>query len=116
MPRTVVVVRPRESAYPDPVRVRKGEEVAVGSRDPDFPGWIRVMDRGGRKGWAPEAIVEQTGDGRARAKEDYDATELDVSPGMRLIVHRETAGWMWACDENGFFGWVPVDCTRETGP
>ncbi len=111
--RTVVVIRAHVSNYPDPVRFRRGDTVTLGARDPDFPGWIRVADRRGRSGWAPEALLDSVAGSEGRAIEDYDATELNVSPGDRLNVHRELSGWLWVCNEIGEFGWVPVTSTRD---
>lgn len=113
MNKRVVVVSHHVSNYPDPVRLGKGERLSVGKGDPDFPGWIRVMDREGRSGWAPEEILERVGENRARVLEDYDATELDVSPGDQLTVCRELAGWLWVCNDKGELGWVPAVATRS---
>lgn len=113
MKQSRVVIATHRSIYPDAVRVRRGEKVEVGGADPEFPGWIRITDPAGRSGWAPELILERSGRSEAVVTEDYDATELDVSPGDRLTVHRELAGWYWVSDEAGESGWVPVDVTQE---
>jgi SH3-like domain-containing protein len=112
MNRHAVVVRAHRSRYPDPVRFRRGDRVRIGRRDRDFPGWIRVTDPGGRRGWAPEALLDGIGGAEAAATEDYIATEMDVSPGERLIVRRELAGWFWVSDAEGNHGWVPADSIR----
>ncbi len=93
---------------------RRGDTVILGSRDPEFPGWIRVADRSGRSGWAPEALLDNVDGPHGTAIEDYDATELNVSPGDLLTVHRELAGWFWVCNESGACGWVPVSTTEDT--
>lgn len=114
MKQSRVVIAVHRTSYPDPVRVRRGEMVHLGDTDPDFPGWIRVTDAAGRSGWAPESILEPAGAAEAVVTEDYDASELDVSPGDRLTVYRELAGWYWVSDEAGKFGWVPVEVTQES--
>ena len=113
MNKRVVVVRPHGSNYPDPVRLGKGERLSLGESDPDFPGWIRVMDTEGRSGWAPEEILERIGANQARVLEDYDATELDVFPGDQLTVCRELAVWLWVCNDKGELGWVPAAATES---
>ena len=113
---TVVVVRPHRTNYPDPVRFGKGQTLRLGEVDPDFPGWIRVVDPEGRSGWAPEAILRKLSERQAVAEEDYCARELDVSPQERLTVHRELAGWIWVGNEEGELGWVPADATRPLTP
>jgi len=112
MIRHAIVVRAHLSRYPDPVRFRKGERVAVGTRDPDFPGWIRVTDPEGRRGWAPEALLDGIDGTEAVATGEYIATEMNVSPGQRLVVRRELAGWFWVSDDKGKQGWVPADSIR----
>lgn len=112
MHKHAVVVRAHLSRYPDPVRFRRGDRVTVGMRDPDFPGWVRVTDPERRHGWAPEAILDTIDGNEAAATEDYIATEMNVSPGDRLIVHRQLAGWFWVSSEQGEQGWVPADSIR----
>ena len=116
MDKQVVVVLAHTSAYPDPVRVKYGESLLLGERDPAFPGWVRVTDPRGRTGWAPEALLAETGAGRAEAVEDYDATELEVAEGDRLSVIRELAGWLRVRDQDGNTGWVPAASTRPAPP
>jgi len=113
MRQSTIVIAAHHSNYPDPVRVLRGQKVGVGDSDPEFPGWIRIIDPTGRSGWAPESILERSGGSEAVATEDYDATELDVAPGDRLTVHRELAGWYWVSNEAGAFGWVPVDAIQQ---
>ena len=115
MENRVVVERPHRSNYPEPVRFRRGDAVRLGDRDPDFPGWIRATDPAGRTGWAPEALLDRQGTREAIAIADYDATELNVSPGEKLTVRRELAGWYWVYNEQGDLGWVPVASTRPIG-
>ncbi len=115
MKNRVIVERAHRSNYPDPVRFRRGDSVRLGDRDPDFPGWIRATDAEGRTGWAPEALLDRQETHEAIAVADYDATELNVSPGEQLTVRRELAGWYWVCNEQGDLGWVPVASTRPIG-
>ncbi len=115
MENRVIVERAHRSNYPEPVRLRRGDAVRLGDRDPDFPGWIRATDPEGRTGWAPEALLDRQGTHEAIAVADYDATELNVSPGERLTVRQELAGWYWVCNDQGDLGWVPVASTRPVG-
>jgi quinol monooxygenase YgiN len=103
-----VVTAGHESKYPDPVRFGYGDRVVLGETDPDFPGWVRVTDTDGRTGWAPESMLERRGGSTAVALEDYDATELDVSPGDAVTIHRELAGWYRVSTPDGRLGWIPT--------
>ena len=116
MYKKTTAARPYLSKYPDPVRFRRGDRIVLGHRDAEFPGWIRVTDPRGRSGWAPESILDSVGGADAEAIEDYEATELDVSPGDRLTVHKQVAGWLWVCNEHGEQGWVPVSVTGDESP
>lgn len=112
--RTHVVTRAHVSKYPDPVRAVFGDQVGTGETDAEFPGWVRITDTEGRAGWAPEAMLAAGKDGTAVFVEDYDATELNVSPGDRVIIHRELAGWLRVSTPGGRLGWIPASAIAET--
>lgn len=109
-----VVTRAHVSKYPDPVRAAYGDRVGVGETDPEFPGWVRITDPAGRAGWAPEAMLAARERDTAVFIEDYDATELDVSPGDRVTIHRELAGWLRVSAADGRIGWIPASAIGET--
>ena len=102
-----VAVSPHRSNYPDPIRLTRGDAVALGRRDDQHPGWIWVTTNRGEQGWAPEASLDIAGGARGVAREHYKAVELDVVAGQRLRVHRELAGWLWVEDKQGQCGWIP---------
>ncbi len=95
----------RPSGEP-PLRVRAGQTVAVGRRDAEWPLWFRCRADGGGEAWIPEAWLERDGD-RATLRADYDATELEVAVGDRLLVTHAYGGWLWAEKADGARGWVP---------
>ena len=102
--RAIAVHRP---AAGPALRLRAGEEVAVGRRDDEWPLWFRCRAADGREGWVPEAWLEREG-GRATLRADYDATELEAAPGDQLTVHRAYGGWLWAERRGGGQGWIPA--------
>ncbi len=98
----------------NPLAGRAGEHVTATDRVEDWretPGWTWrwCRDVQGREGWAPEALLTVAGD-VAILREDYDARELTVAVGARLIVERELAGWALCLAEDGARGWVPLEC------
>jgi len=103
-----VVVSSRASDYPDPLRLRAGERVAIGERKSPWPGWAWITDSGGKKGWIPDAYVDRSG-AVGTILRDYDATELDVEKGEELFIHDEAAGWYWCTNTAGRSGWVPAE-------
>lgn len=108
----VTVIEGHLSSFPDPVRLKKGDEVKVGKRDTEFTGWRMVTDADGKSGWAPEILLEVNGN-IAFFKEDYDARELNVEIGDIITVYREIDGWYWVSNASGEYGWVPVRNVTE---
>ena len=111
-----IVVASRASDYPDPLRLRAGEQVAIGEKKSPWPGWTWVTDQRGKSGWVPGAYLRVRGLHGALLR-DYDATELDVQKGEALVIHDEVAGWYWCTNKPGRSGWVPVEnIALITGP
>lgn len=107
---TTRVLIPHRSTYPDPIRLRPGDELLVA--DPaeaphsEWSGWLWCTDPSGRRGWVPEQFLRLDGS-RATACCDYDATELTVAAGEALVPGREVNGWTWCTNRQGDSGWVP---------
>lgn len=103
------VIESYQSAYPNPVKFCVGDDVSVGIKDYEYPGWIRVTTTCGNEGWAPEWYIDQTSQ-PAKAIYDYDATELTVVVGQRLTLHHFLNSWVWAETECHQLGWLPSAC------
>jgi Variant SH3 domain/SH3 domain len=91
----------------DPITISAGEELTLGRRDDEWPGWIWCVTRDGKGGWAPERYVEVRGAGVGVARQDYTAVELPLHAGDTLTLHAEESGWYWATNAAGQSGWVP---------
>ena len=102
------VIEDYESAYPDPLRLRKGERVAVEERECEWPGWLWATDSSGRAGWIPAAYLSVSDDAGELLR-DYDATELSVRTSEELVVEKEESGWLWCTNRAGQHGWVPAN-------
>jgi uncharacterized protein YgiM (DUF1202 family) len=100
-------VKDWEVMYSDPIAVRAGDEVTLGKRDTEWPGWVWCTNEAGKGGWVPERIVE-AGRERGRILAGYSAVELAVRIGDALSLHGEESGWYWATNEAGQSGWVPA--------
>ena len=101
------------AAYPDPIAMKAGEKLRVGERDEDNDAWVWCTGSSGKSGWVPVADVRQDGDA-GTALRDYSAAELSVRVGEELTVLDEEAGWVWARDPRGRFGWVPLENLERT--
>lgn len=103
----VRVTKAYQRAYPDPLTLSAGEAVTLGRRDDEWVGWVWCTDHAGKGGWAPERWIEQDGDtGQMRGA--YTAAELTADVGEELTVELEESGWLWAVNQRGEKGWIPV--------
>lgn len=102
------VVSDYRAAYPDPIVITAGERFQVGESDRDNPAWVWCTGSSGKGGWVPAVYVRRDGDVGV-ALRDYSAMELSVRAGEGLTVLDDEAGWVWARDERGQLGWVPLE-------
>lgn len=109
------VIAAYRSAFPDPLRLRAGDELVVGRKQSDWPGWVWCTTREGKSGWAPERHLDDTGD-RRKQLTDYDATELTVQVGEILKLGEAESGWIWCTNREGKSGWVPVEMLEPLEP
>jgi SH3-like domain-containing protein len=105
----MLIIREYAAQYPDPITVRAGDRVAVGTDDPEFPGWRWCTGPDGRTGWVPEQLLGSDG----LMLEDYTAKELSVSAGTEVDVRRIVAGWAWVATHDGRWGWIPETCLES---
>src|SRR5689334_13193316 len=103
-----------EAIYTDPLAAHAGERVEATDRVEDWrekPGWTWrwCRDSRSREGWVAEALLAVNGT-QATLREDYDARELTIAVGARLIVERELAGWARCRLPDGASGWIPLEC------
>jgi SH3-like domain-containing protein len=100
------VIESYTSAYPNPLKLRRGDEVAVTEKECEWPGWLWCADTDGVQGWVPTSYLDRAG-GTARLLRDYDATELSVSVDDELEIIEEESGWFRCRKPSGEIGWVP---------
>jgi hypothetical protein len=104
----VRVIIDYQAPFPDPIRVRAGEDVSIDpDKKTDIPGWIWCTSRAGKNGWVPEIYVDRQGNnGSMRC--NYDAVELTIHVGDILTVHKMESAFYRVTDRNGRQGWVPM--------
>ncbi|HEY9273695.1 SH3 domain-containing protein [Achromobacter sp.] len=114
--RRYLVIQSHASEFPEPMRVRKGDRVAVGERydGPEgWPDWYHCTPADQEAGFVPAQFLDHHADGSATMLEDFTNKELDVAEGEVLRGERELNGWVWATRlEDGETGWVPLDNLR----
>ncbi len=111
--RAAVAYAGRHPTYIDPIAFLAGTPLRVDRRDDEWPDFLWCQAPDGREGWVLEsALAPAEGDGfiafpvAAVAVADYDARELAISPGERLLVGEDRGGWRWCYSMQGDAGWV----------
>jgi hypothetical protein len=105
----VRVVRGYTAQYPDPITVRAGDRVQVGTDDPEFPGWRWCTGPDRRAGWVPEQLLRREGQEGVMLR-DYTAKELSVHTGAEVTLGEAMSGWVWVTAADGCAGWIPATC------
>jgi len=100
------VIQLHRRTYKDPLIVKTGEQLAIGERDEDYPGWIWCTNKAGKSGWVPESYLSIDGE-KGQINRDYSALELTVGEGDMLDVVINESGWLLCENESGERGWVP---------
>jgi len=109
-----VVRKSYRSAYSAPLKVRRGEKLAVLERQSEWPGWEWCVNEAGLGGWVPRSYIEEA-KGRWRMRVDYEATELTVDKGEVLVINGEESGWLLCTNSRDQKGWVPRSHLAVTG-
>ncbi|MEE9552738.1 MAG: SH3 domain-containing protein [candidate division Zixibacteria bacterium] len=91
----------------DPFIMAEGDRLEFREISGEWPGWIYCINQNAQEGWVPESYVKISG-GFGVALFPYDAVELSVRIGDRLIVTGEDSGWCRCVAENDKRGWVPA--------
>ena len=90
-----------------PLVLEPGVSVRLGPSDRVWPGWVSVVQDDGRSTYVPAANVEVQEAGIGVMKQRFDATDLSVRKGERIVSLVEQDGWHWARGADGQEGWVP---------
>ncbi len=106
---TYRVVKPYQSAYPNPIILKQGETVTTSTRQTDWPGWVWCTTASGESRWVPDVYLEQPGR-QAVMRCDYNPIELSVQVDELLTVCEQVNGWAWCININHQQGWVPLEC------
>ena len=103
------VVRDYVSPYPNSMSFLIGELVKVGQEfkeDPDWGNWV-WCEGNNKKAWVPKRYIKILGT-NGILERDYDAMELSVQVGEKLIVHEIVNGFGLSEKPDGARGWVPM--------
>ena len=81
-----------ESPFPDPLKIRNGDQVQLTEKESEWPGWIWCINKKGKEGWVPRSYLKIQ-DNQATLLKDYDATELTAKVGENFVIMEEESGW-----------------------
>ena len=108
------VTKDYKAAYDVPLILAKGQTVLIRERESEWPDWCWCTDTTGLSGWIPKSYVSRDDDGW-KASKNYDSTELSVDKGRILSARFQESDWIWAVDEQGREGWVPLNHIEPVG-
>lgn len=105
------VIKEYTSCYPDPILLKKDEEILYGREDTQYPNWIFCKSiNSNKEGWVPNQILSPPeGSKRAKVLKDYSAHELTVIPGDILHGLEQLNNWTFCKTKTGELGWIPTD-------
>lgn len=111
--RAAVAYAGRRPTYSDPIAFDAGTRLTVTRTDDEWPDFHWCVTPDGAEGWTLRSAFEldegQSLDAlpaSAVALADYDARELALTPGERLLVGEDQGGWRWCYSAKGDAGWV----------
>jgi hypothetical protein len=110
---SVQVLKAHDIPDREPIEFVPGDQVMVGDRDSEWPGFVFVTSDEG-SGWVPGRYLS-AGAGPADVVVPYNTRELPTLIGQVLEVVEEDieSGWIWCRSSSGAEGWVPIDTVIE---
>jgi uncharacterized protein YgiM (DUF1202 family) len=108
MEKMASIIKDYITSYPDPLKLKKGEEVVITPKESEWAGWVWCTTMQNKSGWAPEGCLSITGHVGILLR-DYDAIELNVGKGDKVVILYEESGWGWCKKVTGECGWVPLE-------
>ncbi|MFK9094417.1 SH3 domain-containing protein [Bacillus salipaludis] len=108
---TYTVIKDYQSCYPDPIVLKKGEEIFYGKEDTQYPNWIFCKSIISKKeGWVPKQILSSPDvSSKAIVLQDYSAHELTVNKGELLVGLKHLNGWTYCKTKTEEHGWIPTE-------
>ena len=103
-----VVIKRHKSDFPNPLVLKKGDIIKLSDKKTNFIGWVWCTSSDRNSGWIPENYIEKTENG-CRLTVDYNASEMDVEVGEKLIILSEESQWVWCQNGKNQEGWVPLE-------
>lgn len=110
-----IVIENHTSNYPDPIVLKKDEEVLYGKEDTQFPNWIFCKSIATNKeGWVPKQILTSPNHlSISKVTKEYSAHELTVRKDESVLGLEHLNDWTYCKTKHGELGWIPTFCLSE---
>ena len=107
-----LVIKERETEFPNPIKISKGEKVKClekSDENGEWGNWV-LCKTSNNEGWIPQQIIDEN-NGKGIILESYDATEFDLKIGEILVEEKVLNGWIWGYKEiePEKKGWAPLN-------
>lgn len=113
-PKSYRAVKAYKTPYPDPIIFTRGEVVQVKEEykdDPDWVDWVWCEGLQDNRAWVPKQYIQFV-DSQWVMTQDYNARELDLEAGEKLVVFYVVNGFGMAEKPDGERGWAPMNHLR----
>ncbi len=102
------VLNTYQTQFEDPLQLKAGDVLSIQPKQSEWPGWVWCLNEEGATGWVPERWLN-INKRQAMIIRDYSATELSVTAGEIIQSDFGESGWVWARNQSGKAGWVPLN-------
>jgi len=106
------VIADHQAIYPNPISIKQDDRITLSGRDDVWDGhrWLWAIANDSREGWVPDDLPIALSGNSARSAYDYSAAEISVDSGEFVNGTTQRHGWLWCQNNQGTFGWVPLNC------
>jgi len=105
------VIQSYDSEYTNTMFFKKGEYIHAEEKKSPWKGWTWCFNNERIYRWVPKSYIKliDDKDNLFIFLKDYNATELSVTKGEKLFLFHEESDWVWARNQKGEEGWVPLE-------
>ena len=111
------VIQSYDSEYHNAMFFKKGEYVHGEVKESPWKGWMWCSNNERIYRWVPKSYIKLMDDkvNLFIFLKDYNAKELSVTKGEKLMLFYEESDWVWVRNQKGEEGWVPLENVKVEG-
>jgi hypothetical protein len=105
------VIKDHQSEYTDPFLVKAGTILIAEDKESEWEGWVWCRTPNSIYKWYPKCYLKEITEKPSQFEllRDYDAKELPVQVGNKVIIQIEESSWAWVVKHDGEAGWIPLE-------